>query len=70
MVVALEEVIQARLLLEVLGGGFGGFFLEAQVHALMAAILLGMTGFDALDVDSQTQPPHPPLTQAKIPLRR
>jgi hypothetical protein len=40
MVLAVEEVIEARLALEnVVRGGFGGFFLQGQLHALMTSIL-------------------------------
>jgi hypothetical protein len=40
-----NELIEAGLLLqEVLGRRFGGFLLERQMHALMAAVLLGMAG--------------------------
>jgi hypothetical protein len=54
----LEEVIEASLLLqEVSRGGFGGFFLQGEVHAFMAAILLGMAGADAFDADAQPKPP-------------
>ena len=55
MVVAVDKVVELCLLLEkVLGRGLGGLFLQGQVHALMAAILLRMTGLDALDVDSES----------------
>ena len=50
-----DEVIELRLLLQqVVGGGFGGFFLQRQVHAFVPAVLLRMSWLDALDVDSQT----------------
>ena len=59
MVVAVDEVIEAGLLLqEVAGGGFGGFLLQGQVHTLMAAVLFGMAGLDAFDLNTQAQPPH------------
>ena len=55
LVEGVDELIEARLLLqEVLGGGLGGLLLQRQVHALVAAILLGMSGLDALEVDPQT----------------
>jgi hypothetical protein len=50
----LDEVIELPLLLEeVFGGRFGGFLLERQMHALVAAILLRIAGFDALDADPE-----------------
>lgn len=57
-VVALDEVVEPSLLLQdVVGGGFGGFLLEGQVHALVASVLLGVSWFDAFDVDAQAEPP-------------
>ena len=35
----------------------GGFCLQRAVHALMAAILLGFAGLDALEEDPQADPP-------------
>src|SRR5436190_22360198 len=58
VVVALNEVIKSRLLLqEVRCGVLGGLLLERQVHALVAAILLGVTGLNALDLQTEAQPP-------------
>ena len=34
-----------------------GFFLQCQVHTLVASVLLGVAGLDALDIDTQAQPP-------------
>ena len=43
LVVALDEGIEARLLLEhVRGGGFGRLLLQRQMHPLVPAVLLGM----------------------------
>ena len=51
-------VVELGLLLEeVLGGGLGGLLLQGQVHALVPAILFGMAGLDAFEMDAQTQPP-------------
>lgn len=35
----------------------GGFFLEGQMHALMTAVLLGVAGFDTLNVNAEPEPP-------------
>ena len=49
-----DEGIEAGLLLQGIGGGgFGRFPFERQMHALMAAILLGMSGANALDLDPE-----------------
>ena len=54
MVVALDEGIEARLLVQKVGRGrLGGFGLQRQMHPLVAAVLLGMPGLDALDVDPE-----------------
>src|SRR5215470_10122502 len=54
----LLESIKLGLLLEEVGrGGSGGLLLQGQMHALMAAILLGMARADALDGDTEAQPP-------------
>jgi len=58
-VVLLDERIEARLLLQDIGGGgLGRFLLQRQVHALVPAVLLGMPGFRPLDLDAQPEPPH------------
>ena len=53
VVVALDELVEARLLLQqVLGSRLGGVLLEGQVHAFMATVLFGVTWLDALDLDA------------------
>ena len=46
-------------------GRLGGFFLQGEMHALVTAILLGMAGLDALDADTQAQPPDGELAQVE-----
>lgn len=53
-IVFIDEGIELRLLLEeVLASGLRRFLLESQMHPLMAAVLLGMTWPDPLDLDPQ-----------------
>src|SRR5215469_9035500 len=58
VVVAVDEVVELGLLLqEVAAGRFGGLQLQGQMHALVAAVLLRATWLDALDLDSEPEPP-------------
>src|ERR1700686_2336909 len=66
LVVVADEVVELSLLLqEVLARGFGGFFLQGQVHAFVPTVLLWITRSDTLDADPEAQPPHRELAQAK-----
>src|SRR6266545_2771165 len=70
-VVLVDEGVEARLLLEdVRRGGFGRFFLQRQVHPLVAAVLLWMARFGPLDLNPQSQPPHRQLAQSVQRMRR
>jgi len=56
-VAAVHEVIKSGLLLqEVSASGPSGFLLQRQVHALVATVLLGIGGLNALDADARAQP--------------
>ena len=49
-----DKFVKAGLLLqEVARGRLGGFFLQGEVHAFMAAVLLGMAGLDAFDANAE-----------------
>src|SRR5580704_4575580 len=61
-----DEVVEASLLLqEVASGRLGGFFLQREMHAFMAAVLLGMSGLDAFNADPQAEPPDGELAQVE-----
>jgi len=48
-----EEGVELGLLLQAVGArGAGGFFFQGQMHAFMAAVLLGMTGLYPLNGDA------------------
>ena len=52
------EGIEAGLLLEAVEAGrAGGFLLEREVEALVAAVLLRVARPDALDGDAEPEPP-------------
>jgi hypothetical protein len=66
IVVTLDKVIEPALLQQkIVAGWFSCLLLEGQVHLLMAAILLGMAGFDAFDPDTEPQPPDRESAQAE-----
>ncbi len=62
----LPEVIESFLLLQGVHAGWPcRFLLEGEVHALVAAILLRVAWLDALDGDSEAQPPDCELAQVE-----
>jgi len=49
----LQEGVEPGLLLQDVGAGrASGFFLQCQVHAFMAAVLLGMAGANPFNGDA------------------
>ena len=53
----IEKIIEPGLLSQaVLASGPGCFFLQGEVHAFVAAVLLRMPGLDALDADAESEP--------------
>ena len=61
-----HKIVEAGLLLEeVHAWRPGRFFLQGKMHPFVAPVLLGMTGFDALDRDAQPQPPHGQLGEVE-----
>ncbi len=66
----LDERVEPSLLLEAVHAGWaGGLALERQVHALVAAVLLGVAGLDALDGDAEAEPPDGQLGQVEQGIR-
>src|SRR3546814_3711527 len=43
----------------------GGFLFEGEVHALVTAVLLRLSRLDALDGDTEPEPPHRQLRQVE-----
>ena len=55
----MNEGIERGLLLQAVHAcGAGCLLFQSQVHALVAAVLLRLSGLDAFDCDTETQPPH------------
>jgi hypothetical protein len=53
-----SEGVEAGLLLETVETWWPGCFgLQREVHALVAAVLLGLAGLDALDGNAEPEPP-------------
>ena len=64
LVVAVDEGVEARLLLQDVGRGrLGGFLLQREMHPLVPPVLLGMPGLDALELNPEPEPPHRQLAQ-------
>jgi len=62
----LDELIEFSLLLkEVCAGRFGGFFLQSEMHALVAAVLLRMAWANAFNADAEAKPPDGKLAQVE-----
>lgn len=59
-----DEGIEAGLLLQAIEAcRASGFLFQGEMHALIAAVLLRLTGLDAFDSDAQSQPPDRELRQ-------
>src|SRR6267143_560638 len=66
----LNKVVEAGLLLQTVHSGRSGcFFLQRQMHALVAAVLLWVARLDALDGDAEPQPPHREFGEIKEAVR-
>src|ERR1700739_3321246 len=66
----LNKVVEAGLLLQAVHSGRSGcFFLQRQMHALVAAVLLWVARLDALDCDAEPQPPPREFGEIKEAVR-
>ena len=61
-----HEGVEAGLLLEAVAAWrAGGFLLQGEVHALVAAVLLGTAWLDAFDGDAEAEPPDRELGEVE-----
>jgi hypothetical protein len=60
-----DEVVEARLLLQAVHAGRASGLLAGEVQALVTAILLGLSRFDALDADAEAEPPNRQLGERR-----
>src|SRR5580700_7285854 len=61
-----DEGIEAGLLLQAVATrGPRGLLLQGQMHSLMAAVLLGVAWLDALDGDTEPEPPDGKLGEVE-----
>src|SRR5260370_19651285 len=62
----LDELVEPSLLLQKIGSRrLGGFCLQGQMHALMAAVLLRMTRLDPFNANTEPEPPDRKFAQVK-----
>src|SRR5947199_10218672 len=62
----LDELVEPSLLWQKIGSRrLGGFSLQGQMHALMAAVLLRMTRLDSFNANAEPKPPHGQLAQVE-----
>src|SRR5256885_16181497 len=54
---------------KIAGRRLGGLFLQGQMHALMAAVLLGVARLNPLDANTEPEPPDRELAQIKQGVR-
>jgi hypothetical protein len=67
----LKESVELSLLLQDVGARrASGFFLPGEMHAFMAAVLLRMAGPDALNRDTEPEPPNREFGELKQAMRR
>ena len=63
-----HEIVEAGRLLQAVHAGRAGLFLQDEVHALMAAVLLRIPWLGALDIDAEP-PPDGELRQVEQCIR-
>ena len=64
LVVALDKRIEARLLLQHIGGRrLGRFLLERQMHPLVPPILLRVAGLNTFQLNAEPEPPDRQFTE-------